>query len=208
VLNTKIYSADGTKHGATVSDQCGLYVQQISAPPLLPQKMELFRQYLTTDGTASGSNDMGVDGSSTNVDFYVEASPTVDRYLTNLSFIVGYGTSGQPFQWADGTALSNGTRLFYTSDRGEKDIHDGMKSNEDVFRLTFDRLDANWQVRGVGSSNDYGYFITCHLDQFVPPYGIKLDKGSKQRLTARIRDNAGTDADLFNCIAYGFDRFV
>jgi hypothetical protein len=55
--------------------------------------------------------------------------------------------------------------------------------------------------------NDYGYFTNVDLTRMGTEYGIKLDAGSTQRLTVRIRDNAGTAADSFNCIAYGFDRF-
>ena len=39
------------------------------------------------------------------------------------------------------------------------------------------------------------------------PHGIKLDSGTTQRLVLCVRDNAGTDADTFNIIGYGFDRF-
>ena len=41
----------------------------------------------------------------------------------------------------------------------------------------------------------------------MPPYGVKLDKGSSQKLAFTIKDNVGTAADTFNAIAYGFDRF-
>jgi hypothetical protein len=39
------------------------------------------------------------------------------------------------------------------------------------------------------------------------PYGVKLDAGTTQKLTLRVRDNAGTAADIFTAIAYGFERF-
>jgi hypothetical protein len=41
----------------------------------------------------------------------------------------------------------------------------------------------------------------------MPPFGIKLDAGTNHKLTATIRDNVGTDADTFNILARGFDRF-
>lgn len=192
---------------AKVNGDEALYVSQIPYPPSVPQKTNPFRQYFTTDGSPSGSNDMGVDGSSTNVDFCVPASQVAERYLTVLSFIVGYGTSGSPFEWADGTALSNGSRLFYTSSRGENDIHDAIKSNQDLFRLSFGAINNNWEVRGVNATNDYGYFITMDLRTMGLPFGIKLDSGTTQKIIIRIRDNAGTAADSFNCIAYGFERF-
>lgn len=206
-LPTHIIDGGGTRRKAIVDDTLALCVRMYPEPPIQAQKLKPFRQYLTTDGTASGSNDMGVDGSSTNVDFYVPADDTDDRYITSLSFIIGYGTSGQPNEWADGTALSNGSRLFYESARGENDIHDAIKANQDMFRLSFNPIPTAWELRHVNSTNDYGYFIYTDLAKIIPPFGIKLDRGTDQRLVIRIRDNAGADADAFNCIAYGFDRF-
>ena len=36
-------------------------------------------------------------------------------------------------------------------------------------------------------------------------YGVKLDRGTKQKFCVTIRDDC-TDADLFNCQAFGFER--
>jgi hypothetical protein len=206
-ITSKITDGTGTKCSAKVNGDQALYVTTIPYPPIVPQLIQPFRQYLTDDGLASGSNDMSVDGSSTNVDFWVTAANNADRYITELNFIVGYGTSGQPNQWADGTALTNGSRLFYDSQSGQIDIHDGIQSNQDMFRLIFDRINTNWEVRHVNANNDFGYFVSVDLNRMMPPFGVKLDKGTTQRLTLTIRDNVATDADSFNCIAYGFDRF-
>ena len=196
-----------TKYAAHVTKQHQLLVIDAGYPALKPQKTQLFRQYMTVDGLSSGSNDMGIDGSSTNVDFYVEADPDNDRYITNIGFIVGYGTSAQPFQFADAAALSNGIQIFYeTATRGAIDLHEGVKSNQDFFRLSHQRVDANWEVRGVSAINDYGYFINIDLDEFMPPHGLKLDRGTRQRFVACVKDDC-TNADNFSAIAYGFDRF-
>ena len=194
------------KEEAKLEDQ-HLLVMTSSYPSIQQQKIRPFRQYMTVDGTPSGSNDMGVNGSSTNVEFCVSADGSTDRYITNISLIVGYGTSGQPYQWADGTALTNGIRLYYTYQQGEVDIHDAIKTNQDMFRLSHSQVQDSWQIRGIGASNDYGYFITTDMESFMPPYGVKLDMGSSQKLAFTIRDNVGTSADIFNAIAYGFDRF-
>jgi hypothetical protein len=206
-LDANISDGTGSGNKARVNGDEALYTTVVPHPPLIEQKINPYRQYFTLDGTPSGSNDMGVDGSSTNVDFCIPASQTKDRYLTNLNFIVAYGTTGQPNEWADGTALTNGVRIFYESPRGEQDIHDAIKSNQDMFRLALDLIPTAWEVRHVNATNDYGYFISLDLRSLGLPYGVKLDKGSSQKLVIRIRDNAGTDADTFNCIGYGFERF-
>ena len=207
MFNFRLWDGKGKRTAVGVTSDHEACVISAPYPPLTPQKVRPFRQYFTLEGAAAGDNDMSVDGSATNVDFYIPADKDEDRYITTLSFIVGYGSSGQPNEWGDGTALTNGTRIFYESLRGEMDIHEGVKSNQDFFRLSFNSIPANWEVRHVDASNDYGYFITTDLTKLGLPFGIKLDRGTSQRLTIRIKDNITNDVESFNCIAYGFDRF-
>ena len=207
MFKINLFGGNGSKKAVAVTDAQELVVIGAPHPPLVPQKVRPFRQYLTADGLADGNHDMGVDGSVTAVDYHIPAIVDDDRYITTLSFVVGYDVTGSPYNWADGAPLPNGCRLFYSSLQGEVDIHDAIKSNEDMFRLSFNQVDANWQVRHVLANNDYGYFITMDLTKLGLPFGIKLDRGTSQRLVMRIRDNVGVDANKFDCIAYGFDRF-
>jgi hypothetical protein len=207
MFNFILRGGNNSQVGAAVTNDQELCTIVTPYPPLSNQKVRPFRQYLTDDGLFDGSNDMGIDGSVTSQDFYIAASPTDDRYITSLNFIVAYGSSGQPNLWADSTALTNGSRLFYTSSRGEVDIHEAIKSNQDLFRLRFDPINTAWEVRHVNAANDYGYFISVDLTKLGLPFGIKLDRGSSQRLVISIRDNVGLTADTFDCICYGFDRF-
>ena len=204
----KVELTSGGNREATITKDGELNVIAAPYPPFVEQKVQPFRQYLTADGTTTGSADMGVDGSSTNVDFWIPANESNDRYITTLSFIVGYASTGKPFQWANGAALTNGTRLWYENRRGEHDIHEAIKSNQDFFRLSFDPIPTSWEVRHVNANNDFGYFVTTDLTKMGLPFGIKLDAGSMQRLSITIKDNAGTSAVSFNCIGYGFERFA
>jgi hypothetical protein len=197
---------NGTGVSARISQDGELRTIGSPYPPFEEQKVQPFRQYLTDDGTDTGSNDMGVDGSVTNVEFYIPSSPNNDRYITSLSFIVGYGAAAQPNQWADVAALTNGSELYYLNRNGTRYIHDGIKSNQDMFRLSPNSVPTLWEVRHVNANNDYGYFITTDFTKMGFPFGIKLDATSTQKLVCKIKDNA-TDADSFNCIAYGFERF-
>lgn len=207
-INTHIADGKGSKTTAKVDNDHALYTTTIPYPPLLKQKTIPFRQYLTLDGLSNGIKNMGVDGSVTNQDFYINSNPLNDRYISNISFLVGYGTSGRPRQWADGSDLPNGSRLFYESESGEVDIHDEIKANQDLFRLSFAPiLPRDWELRHVYSNNDFGYFISMDLRSFGLPFGIKLDRGSNQKIIMRIRDDAGSSADEFDAICYGFDRF-
>lgn len=193
--------------GVSVTKDKEQLVIASSYPALLPQKVRPFRQYFTNDGLAAGSNDMGVDGSVTNSEFYIPAHEADDRYITALNFIVGYGGSGQPYEWADGPALTNGIKIAYSNNTGSYIIHDGIKTNQDIFRLSFSPIPTAWELRGINANNDYGYFISMDITKMGLPFGIKLDRGTRQKLMITIQDNVGAAADSFDCIAYGFDRF-
>lgn len=205
-ISVDIRDGEGGNNRAAVTDDNELLVINSPYPPFSAQKVRPFRQYLTDDGTSTGSNDMGVDGSITNVDFYIPAIDGFDRYITAVSILVGYGTTAQPFQFADSAALTNGSYFHYTSLFGDVPIHEGIKSNQDMFRLTDDPITSLWEVRGVNANNDYGYFVGVDLTVISSEYGIKLDEGTKQRIAMTIRDDC-TNADSFNAIAYGFERF-
>ena len=86
------------------------------------------------------------------------------------------------------------------------DLHEGLKNNQDFFRLDSNAIAANWEVRHVNANNDYGYFISFDLTKFAHPFGIKLDRATTQRLAFCVQDNASA-AVSFNAIASGFDRF-
>ena len=66
-------------------------------------------------------------------------------------------------------------------------------------------MNTNWETRGFAAAGDYGYFVNINIVDMMPPYGIKLDKGTKQKMSILIRDDC-SDADLFNCQAFGFER--
>lgn len=205
-ISVRQRDGSGKKNYTEVTGDGETLIISAPYPPLKPQKVRPFRQYLTVDGTINGSNDMGIDGSVTNQDFFIPATTDYDRYITTLNILIGYGTSSQPFKFADVVALANGCRLFYNSYRGEVDIHEGLKSNQDFFRLKPDSIDSNWEVRGVNANNDYGYTTVMDLTKMGLPFGIKLDRGTTQRLCLTIKDNCA-DADSFNIIGYGFERF-
>jgi len=206
-LKINISDGTGTKQGVKVNGDHALYTTQIPYPPVVPQLNKPFRQYFTDDGTSDGSNSFVVDGSSTDFDFWINATNTDDRYIAQLNFIVGYGATGKPSEWCDGAALTNGFRIFYEAPEGEIDIHEGVKSNQDMFRLSFAPIPTSWEVRHVNAANDFGYFIHMDITKMGFPFGIKLDKGTNQKLIIRLRDNMTTLTDSFNCIAYGSDRF-
>ncbi len=135
MLKTSIADGCGTKNEVCVTPESSFLVADQGFPPIIPQKIKIFRQFLTTDGTASGSSDMGIDGSSTNVDFFIEANGDNDLYITTLSFVITSTAQLKMYQFADNSPLTNGCRLFYNIPTEDIDIHDAMKTNLDFIRL-------------------------------------------------------------------------
>lgn len=206
-IKSLVYDGGGRGNKAKVEDG-GLLVSLIPHPALLPQKSRIFRQHLTVDGTSTGSSDFLVDG-TTPVDFYVEASQTNDTYITNLSFVLAYPSSSAIFaEFADdAAALTNGCKLSYgVFAQADIDIHDAIKVNGELMRL--DEGHNLSETRNFLAVNDYGFVSNVNLAAYVPQYGVKLDKGTTQRLKFTVQDDlTASNATLFNCIAYGFERF-
>ena len=207
MLKTVLADGGGQAGEAFVRDNA-LIVGIRGGPPILPQNCKIFRQYLTDDGEPDGSNDMGVDGSGTEAPFFVPANNDNDVYITKVDFLVGYGATAVLYQWLDsGAALTNGHRFFYQRKDGFVDIHDAIKVTSDMLRLGVqDFLSTGWEARNFAAGNDYGFIMRVNMLHLLPPYGLKLERGTIERLCFTVRDN-NTDADVMNAIAYGFERF-
>jgi len=209
-MSIKTHIEDGHGRGtkAQVID-CGLLVSHTNSPPMLPQCCEIFSQYFTDDGTATGSNDLGVNGAAAAIDYWIPASQTRDRYISKITFLVGYGASAKLWDFADaGAALTNGVKLWYRNTYSNFVVIDSPKSNSDFLRLglTDGSVPTGWELRHLGATNDYGYMMSIDFSKIMYPYGIKLDAGTAQRFYITIQDDC-TDADDFNCKAFGFERF-
>lgn len=180
-------------------------------PPFGRSKTYVYRQYMTDDGTDSGSSDMKVVGTlASPLKFYIPAGVNDDRYITNLSFVMA-GTNATLSQFCAAASLTNGCRLYYEREDGEKDIHEALKSNFDIIRLCVGMPSFGDSTTAFRASNVVGnveaYIPVLDFTRIIPPYGISLDAGSNQRLVLEVRDDltvAGITA--VNVIAYGFDR--
>lgn len=207
------YIKDGTGNGKTacVFDDQSLFTTVAPYPPLGTEKKIIFRQYLTLDGTSSGDNDMQKAGSvASPFEFYVAGSSDADRYITSLSFEIA-DASATLNKFGNITALTNGCQLLYEHPTlGEITIHDALQSNWDFVRLCLgqpgfgDAANA-FKANNVSGTSE-GYIPVLDLTKLLPPYGIKIDKGTNQKLVLRVRDDT-TGVDAFDCIAYGFDRY-
>jgi len=208
-MTIPVYLEDGGNTGSKqhVTAEKAAFVTDAGCPPLLPQKCRVFREYLRS---AAGALSMDVAGTAdAPAEFFVAADADDDRYITAVNFYAGYGTTGELFEWFDsGAALANGCQLYYETQGDPVYIHDAMITNADILRLCVPGImDPAWESRNFAATNDYGFICTVDLLRMMPPFGIKLDRGTLQRLVFAIRDDFTAVTDAFNAVCYGFDRF-
>lgn len=211
-VKTTIKCGCGTNNNAQVREKA-LYVQPLSHPDFETQKTKFFRQYITDDGLSTGNKALNVNGATTTQKFYIKADNEDDIYITRVNFAIAYGTASILNHWCDsGAVLTNGIRIYYIdSELEETDIHDGIKANGNLIRMGVTNVISGWELRSVAAVNDYGYIVTIPVKDVMPPYGIKLEHGSTQKLIIAIRDDnraATTGCDHMNAIAYGFKRYL
>lgn len=207
MLDVKITDGSGNGKDAIVTSEQSLYVTQNMAPPLVRQKTKIMIQYLTDDGTSSGSNDMVVDGSTTPQSFWIEADDDNDRYITCVNLIIAdEGASLNKFGAI--TALTTGCDFFYETQQEQIFIGTAMKTNWDFVRMS---LTAEMPVPEIKPQKDVegkvdAYVPCINFVSILPPHGIKLDRGTNERLVVRVNDDV-SGIDAFNAVSYGFDRF-
>jgi len=209
MIKSQIQDGLGTGQRVQVTDDNELVVVQSTSPPLAPQKTQIFTQYLTDDGLSSGSNDMGIDGTVTPTTFFIPTDRDNDRYITQLSFVLGYSTTGGLWEFADsGADLTNGVVINYIDNTGIETEIVTILDNSDLLRIS--KMDGivydNWELRNLGAIADYGLLAVVNLGDIVKPYGIQLTRGTRQQLSIKITDDV-TSATTFNCRAIGFERY-
>lgn len=168
-----------------------------------------FRQYLTDDGTKDGSNDMTVNGLTTNQDFYISANKDYDIYINAISVEIGDGGSPNLNSFGALSALSNGVGFYwFTLTEGEYELHEGIKTNKEFIRIGQasagfgDGVNAFLaDVSGGGSEKTYLPVIDFS-ESYGLQYGVKLTKGSTEKLIFRIADNL-TGLLTFNAQCFG-----
>jgi len=143
------------------------------------------------------------------LDFWVSASTEADRYITFLSFEISDAGAALN-EFGNLTALTNGGTIKYSTPAGDILIEEALQSNWDYVRAArgnpaFGNGANSFRANNI-SGNSEGFIPVIDLREIAPPYGIKLDKSTKQKLTHTVNDNT-SPLDSFNCIAYGFERF-
>jgi hypothetical protein len=158
---------------------------------------------------SAGATNMNVDGSVTNQDFYLSAINDRDIYVNSISIRIADTGSLALNKFGALTALTNGVEWEWSSqDVGIITLHDGIKTNLEFIRTGHKTSSIGTgndaylaDVSGGGTESAYLPIIDIS-EQFGKPWGIRLRKGTNDKMTFRIRDSL-TGLTNFDAIAYG-----
>lgn len=210
MLKVQIVDGQGSGKAAKINGDGEFSVTVNAHPPGSERSVAFpFRQYLTSTGISSGSNDMIVDGSSTAQSFYVSAKQDRDIYIKTLSIRIGDTGTVTLNRFGALTELTNGCRLIYRNDAlGEVVIADELKTNLSLLRLgmasgAVGTGDDAYLLDVQGGGAEDTYLPVLDLAQtFGMPWGLRIKKGSNDRFLFSVHDNL-TGLITFNAIAFG-----
>ena len=209
MLDVTLVDGYGTGNKAKVNGEGEIGVVVHSHPPIDETVSAFpFSQWFTDDGTSAGSNDMRVDGSSMPQKFYVSASTERDIYIKTLTIRIA-DQSAVLNKFGNLTALTNGLSFVYENDSiGMVTIQDEMKTNLDVIRVG-----SGSPPLGDGSSAFRADVSGSGADTYLPfmdlsktfgfPWGLRLKKGTNDKLVFNVNDDLSTGMDGFDIKGFG-----
>lgn len=209
MISARIKSGNGNGQDLAIDSEGSASVVVHGHPPL-DEKITLlpFVSFFTDDGTETGDNDMIVNGSATNVPFYVSASNEFDIFISSITVQIS-DPGAQLDEFGALNALPNGLEFFYENLAiGKIYISREIKTNLDFFRDSTggknfgDRQNAYKADIGGGNGEDTYFPSISIVERFNIQYGLWLRKGTKDRLVFNVRDNLA-GLSIFNIKAYG-----
>jgi len=205
MLNTVIVDGFGKGNRLKVNGEGEITATLHQHPPKDEAVTSIpFRSFFTT---SAGSSDMLVDGSTTNVEFSINADSTKDTYIKSIIVtIVDAGAALNEF--GNLTALTNGVLFVWeTQDLGTTTLNDGIKTNFEFMRMALGNpaigggTTAYLASNVVSTSEAFTPVIDFNL-LFGLQYGLRLRAGTNDKISFTIRDNVST-MDQFDALAYG-----
>lgn len=178
-------------------------------PPVNSQITPLpYRDYFRLGGDPAGAFDMRVAGTLADpIDFQIRARTDGDIYIKSISVVI-VDQNATLSQFGNIGALTNGIQFAYSNvEEGIVTIDESLQTNWHFVRLAggepaFGDAATAFRANSVaGNSEGYTPFIDV-ARIFGLPWGIKLETGSTDTLTWRIRDDI-TGVDEFDIVAYG-----
>ena len=196
-IRTQIVGADNKP--LKVNGEGEISVEVHSHPPLEEKVVGV--PYYDYFRDSNGSNDMVV---TTDTEFSIKALSDTDLWIKSLNVLLA--DAGAAFdEFGNLPALTNGVQFVWESqDIGLSILHEGIKDNLEFFRY------ANIEPKIIDLSGGGADSIVVPIDLasiFGIPYGIRLRKGTLDKISFIVRDNL-TGVTTFNIQARGLTTNV
>ena len=156
------------------------------------------------------SSSLVVNGASSPIVFSVDASPLYDIFIKSISVEISDNGSPNLNSFGALSPLANGVRwVHFTQVNGEYELHEGIKTNKAFIRLGVDTPAIGTGVDAfladvAGGGTNKSYFPIIDMEEtYGMKYGLKLKKGSTDRISFIVQDNL-TGLSEFNIVAHGF----
>lgn len=207
MLKTNIVDGKGGSDRLMVGSDGEIEVVVHSHPSIIDDTQVLpFRQYFID---SASTIDMTIDGSSTSIDFAIEAVSEHDIFIKYISVVIGDAGSPALNKFGSLSALTNGvTWSWFTQSNGNYELHEGIKTNLEFIRIGGDTAGIGTgtdaflaDVSGGGTEKSYLPNIDLK-ETFGMPYGLRLKKGTKDKLIFTVNDDL-TGLTTFNIVGYG-----
>jgi hypothetical protein len=156
---------------------------QLSAEQAINNNALLLNRPMSTTGLPSGSMNINGDGSTTPIDYYIEALQNERLLVARVMVHIVDGGSFDAGSYGNGITLDNGMDLFYKRDGIKYKITDSLpiKTNVDWGRWCYDIA-----VSEFGQGNE-ALNARWTLTKYGTPYGIILEEGDQ--LGIRVNDD-------------------
>lgn len=193
-MGIKVQLVGANNNPLQVNAEGDISVTQNTHPPLNEEIIGVpYYEYFTD---SNGSNDMVV---TTDTEFSINALPDTDLWIKSLNVLLA--DAGASFdEFGNLPALTNGVLFSWESQKlGVSILNEGIKDNLEFFRY------ANIEPKIVDLSGGGADSIVVPIDLgtiFGLPYGIRLSKGTLDKLSFTVRDNL-TGVTTFNIQARG-----
>lgn len=193
---------------ADVQDS-GLLTSCLPYPPLnVDNKIIPFIGNITVKGDGITTN-LTVNGSVIPIDAFIAPPSSGDLYVTTANILIADSGVVALNRFGNGAPLINGIQFFVENSSERIITSIPLRSNFDLIRVgtltegVGSKNDA-YQLANTDSANDDGYNPIIDFTR-ISPIGIRLIKGSKDKLGISIRDDISAVA-TFNIIINGFIR--
>lgn len=198
----------GDNNTLKVYDEGNIGVSIHQHPPI-NERGKVALPYRERFSNNAGVVNMNVDGSTTPVEFNIDAQEEFNLFIKTIFIEIEDTGTLSLNKFGSASALTNGVEwIYFKQQLGEYSLHEGIKTNKEFIRLGIDTHGIGTgteaylaDVSGGGTTKSYFPIIDLG-EMYGLQYGVRLQKGSRDKLIFRINDDL-TSLTTFDAIAYG-----